>query len=685
MSASPSQPLKVSAQYRLRLAPDAAPVELERDGPPCPVCFNLAYRNKPEKERRNWGQWQEFELIGAIDMRYLHQNSSSDCGYCSILWKVMKHFDIHPCVGIDSIELSVLKGSHLVLAINKDFQVEISAYSTFCQPPEDLWARFGRSTCPNFATESNSYITFVKGELEACRTRHSNCRRPLPALPTRLLFVGNGVDSMKLSIPEKESRGCYAALSHCWGKSKIIQLTKVTEESLKLSVSWDSLPRTFQDAVTVCQHLGIDYLWIDSLCIIQDDEEDWDREAVMMANVYNNAEITIAASASSGPDKSFLAIRKQGRCEPITIAWTDDTEPSPLLKARRIPLLGHHQGLEFDGLREPLQRRAWAFQESLLSHRLVSFTSEEIQWACPHYRTCECGNLRNFVGSIHGSKNSMGIDDWTSVMQKYSPLSLTFGKDKLTALSGVATRFQKHPSTGYLAGLWMDGTIVSQLSWTVAQTQKPPESNLPDDENPVYRAPTFSWASVDGLVYCWGPSEHEYVGILRAAISLKGQSSFGEVRDGYVRVTGRILQTELLLSDGSGHYMHSPELGDLRGQCFKVLLDAEFPDQIYLTWRERPNTNVEAARPGRSYYWSRSPSHNSPASVPVWLLRLLKYDYDVIEEKWLILVRSCRVEGAFERVALWYINVPDSERDREHYAKLVALWHTIPEQEITLI
>jgi hypothetical protein len=85
-------------------------------------------------------------------------------------------------------------------------------------------------------------------------------------------------------------------------------------------IGWTSLPPTYQDAVTVCQALNIDYLWVDSLCIVQDDKRDWAYEASRMANVYEDAVVVIGASSSSDPNESFLSKRDNWRCEPHVIA-----------------------------------------------------------------------------------------------------------------------------------------------------------------------------------------------------------------------------------------------------------------------------------------------------------------------------------------------------------------------------
>jgi len=99
----------------------------------------------------------------------------------------------------------------------------------------------------------------------------------------------------------------YACLSHCWGKSRSTQLTrKATLDANQHGIGIAEMPQTFQDATYVARKLGVRLLWIDSFCIVQDDEEDWEHESVLMADVYAQCLFVIAATDSADDDNGFL-------------------------------------------------------------------------------------------------------------------------------------------------------------------------------------------------------------------------------------------------------------------------------------------------------------------------------------------------------------------------------------------
>lgn len=135
-------------------------------------------------------------------------------------------------------------------------------------------------------------------------------------MPTRLLEVGNlRLVESKYITPER-----YVALSHCWGiVSKRFSTVEKNFSQLKKSIDVEALPQTFRDAITVTRGLQIKYIWIDSLCIIQDDEEDWYREAARMELVFSDAYCTIGASSSKSSIEGFLARGPPRACVQLSI------------------------------------------------------------------------------------------------------------------------------------------------------------------------------------------------------------------------------------------------------------------------------------------------------------------------------------------------------------------------------
>jgi predicted transposase YbfD/YdcC len=228
--------------------------------------------------------------------------------------------------------------------------------------------------------------------LRECVTSHPECQPGQVLPPTRLLFLGDHLSSRKIVEPCDIDFHQYAALSHCWGISKSLELKNGNEALMKQSTPWDSLPQTYRDAVSVCRTASkkIDYLWINSLCIKQDHKQDWDREALKMvitrANQLNdliaaltktrlmyskNALIVIAASCCRSAEESFLKPRTPANCGPVVVAWNGGQEPKPLLQVQKVPIMGIHIAQSI-GISDSLDTRAWTFQEKRFARRFLN-------------------------------------------------------------------------------------------------------------------------------------------------------------------------------------------------------------------------------------------------------------------------------------------------------------------------
>jgi hypothetical protein len=160
-------------------------------------------------------------------------------------------------------------------------------------------------------TQSDASLQRALDWIRECTGNHAICGKgEARPLPTRILDIG-GFGSNRV-IKLVESKGLpakYAAISHCWGSlsSDPLILTKNTLEAFKNGSSWNQLPRLFQETIDLVQRLGIRYIWIDSLCIIQDDVLDWQQESAMMCSVYSNSYVTIAATGAGNHDKSIYS------------------------------------------------------------------------------------------------------------------------------------------------------------------------------------------------------------------------------------------------------------------------------------------------------------------------------------------------------------------------------------------
>ena len=169
--------------------------------------------------------------------------------------------------------------------------------------------------------ESSSDMAFrrIKAWLEECSSKHEFCSPPElnTKLPTRVINVGSTGQTVTL-FEHNGTTGRYMTLSHSWGSSPQLTTTTKRLNEFKKGVEVSSLPKNFQDAVQITRKLGIRFLWIDSLCIIQDDPQDWERESAQMASIYRNSYLTISATAS--PDSSSGCFPRRRRDAYITPA-----------------------------------------------------------------------------------------------------------------------------------------------------------------------------------------------------------------------------------------------------------------------------------------------------------------------------------------------------------------------------
>ena len=168
----------------------------------------------------------------------------------------------------------------------------------------------------------------------------------------------------------------YVALSHCWGKTKPAILKKHMLGPMTSGIEWSRLPKTFQDAIVVTRRLGSRYLWIDSLCIIQDSQEDCNKECRTMQSVYANCVLTIAASWGADSETGLFVERKPLNQQPCRIFR------NPRTATYIQPSLTDFFTTSESMVLESLEMRAWAVQERLLPARILSYSSFELQWKC---------------------------------------------------------------------------------------------------------------------------------------------------------------------------------------------------------------------------------------------------------------------------------------------------------------
>lgn len=391
---------------------------------------------------------------------------------------------------------------------------------------------FGVSRAVSSEMDLSKCLELARRWMKTCDEEHEFCENSNEMrLPTRVVDVGvdQDCDIVHLRETVDTDRAPYMSLSHCWGLEQIITTTANTVQERKAGIKLSELSRTFRHAVQITRGLGIRYLWIDSLCIIQDDMKDWEIESAKMADVYMNSQLNIAATHSSSGKGGCFAERwsldSLNQVElnvgvDVLIEPDEDEEVEYKIYVRNALHVAHdHSTRSMDytntiELASPLLSRAWVFQERLLSVRTLHFHAEELIWECGSGISCECSRLEDFQGgdpdgllqhneseqlkmiytsiSSSTSTESQILDIWLELVREYCSLKLTKQIDRLTALSGLASRVAIRLSGDYLAGIWFQD-LPRALCWARASDYR---NKHPTFRDPDAYAPSWSWASI---------------------------------------------------------------------------------------------------------------------------------------------------------------------------------------------
>jgi hypothetical protein len=223
-----------------------------------------------------------------------------------------------------------------------------------------------------------------------CKTHHKRCNgvgNTPRKLPTRLIYIAPSSDpnttpaiNIQLMGPTDQNIE-YLAFSHCWGLTVPLELLKANEDDFLKNVEFSKLSENMKHAVRITRSLGYLYLWIDSLCIIQDSFEDWKAEAAKMGDVYAGAVCTIASTGSPSSEGGCFHERKTLSMRPCEIGVSSLGELLPAwIYIRRDDLSDFRRGVD----RAILNTRGWVLQERLLSRRILHFGAEMLYWECCH-------------------------------------------------------------------------------------------------------------------------------------------------------------------------------------------------------------------------------------------------------------------------------------------------------------
>jgi Heterokaryon incompatibility protein (HET) len=419
------------------------------------------------------------------------------------------------------------------------------------------WGIFSSSLVPDPRTARLGSFALASSWIEKCGLSHS-CVVPRDSkLPSRVLDIGTTSDRIRL-FETNGLVGRYACLSHCWGGKQILRTTKDNVKSHLVSIPWNDIPRTFQDAIIFVWQLGLQYLWIDSLCIIQDDIDDWVRESAAMCDIFENSWLTIAATSASDAQTGLYL---RDRNEFFDVCNTTSTGAEYRVLACRSYSHPQHTEQWFENDHWPLLTRGWVFQERLISPRVLHICRTEMIWECKEEMVCECGESQpmgkeDYYQSLKQPSLTKLLKQWQNLVEAYSSLKLSFESDKLPALSGLANQMAKfRPDAKYLAGLWSD-SLEMDLLWINSRVGS--ECGKLDSRSSLWRAPSWSWAALNAPVifplsnthyYRHDPNRGEmvesYFAILDAQTCLATSDPTGQVKSARLTICGSLFDATL--------------------------------------------------------------------------------------------------------------------------------------------
>ena len=314
------------------------------------------------------------------------------------------------------------------------------------------------------------------------------------------------------------------------------------------SVPWSSLSMVFQDAVRVCRRLGIRYLWIDSLCIIQDSKDDWELESSKMCDYYENSYITISAASSPNGTVPFLAGRDR-RWRPQRFELVCRNGEVASIFGRRHPGSSTVQLIEDSG---PLASRAWVWQETTLSTRVLHYTESELIWECKSHICSEDGTTPRGLYSMRLTRQMLHCVEspynvWHNLVETYSIRELSFETDRLPALSGTANRVNSITQSKYLAGIWKEA-LPLDLCWSMDSTASlSSEVKIPSSQ---YIAPSWAWPSVKGpIVFVDDSGFIPLATVKEADCTVPGLNPYGQVSDGFITLHGLLAYIRITCTD----------------------------------------------------------------------------------------------------------------------------------------
>ena len=409
---------------------------------------------------------------------------------------------------------------------------------------------------------------------EYCKLGHQQSKLAGVSMPPTLLINVTTPSHPFLEPTTATTIRSYLALSYCWGTGGNLKTLNDNYEDHKNRIPAENLPRTVMDAIDVTHQLGCQYLWVDALCIIQDNDEMRNKELSRMGDIYVQALLTIYAERGRACTDGLFKYRNPRLYRPCQLTWLEETVDGATTTTHSTVTVNLQRV-------NHLQNRAWVLQEEILSSRRLIF-GKQIAWACTAATASEThpvpkdekDPLTNWLGSSLGRlrmrlfapelTSSMqdgaissymqrrdNFNAWYSIVEDYSGRNLTLATDRLPALAGLAASFARAQASTYLAGLWKEDIQIG-LGWYVAMEQD--AHNL---ENIKASEPTWSWAHVGKMQVRFRFLEPNSTHLVSKGSQIVNAGccvpQCGRTTNGYIELKGSLKKLTLQCTPASSH------------------------------------------------------------------------------------------------------------------------------------
>ena len=425
------------------------------------------------------------------------------------------------------------------------------------------------------STTFGEKMATIRSWMQECR-QHVECK-PVPFAPRRLLSVG--LDGTPPRLVERSSTiisSEYAALSYCWGDCLPLRTTQATLSFLCERIPLELMPKTFVDAIQIARSLQIPYLWIDALCIVQDEEQEWQEEAAAMADIYRGSVLNITAADSTDSSQGCFPApppRSPGGRDDGVDIHDGLFFRVRLPPARKCADSGAGDGGDLLAVRihprdvrsratsdSAVSQRGWTLQERLLSQRVVycMSASSDMHWQCRAAYQTETGMAFPTVGSVGSNTASLGLAgpaQWRNIVRLYSFREFTYPQDRIPAMAGITRYFAAQLDDTPLLGLW-SRSFAADLAWLRGGG----EPQLMD----VGGLPSWTWLACRGSVlYTMGSRYDEEsmrvdAGMFRLVdweVEWKGVAYTSPVKRAWARVQGLAREIRIRPSEAGNRYI----------------------------------------------------------------------------------------------------------------------------------